>query len=135
MGCLIAVAPGSKSEDVIQVLRQIDGKDRDTVEKVTFDSSDSMRRIVSIAFPEIKRDIARFHIQKLACDAVQEISAEQANKEMEECKRTEKPHVLYRFLNGDTRLELLIRSRCHKWNTQNRLVEIKSPFGLGIRLF
>lgn len=72
-GCLVAVIAGTKSEDVIQVLKQIDEDTREAVEEVTLDLSDSMRKIVSVAFPKAKRVIDRFHIQKLACDAVQEI--------------------------------------------------------------
>lgn len=117
-GSLVAVVSGTKSEDVIQVLGQIDEKVRETVEEVTLDLSDSMRRIVSITFPKAKRVIDRFHIQKLACDAVQEIrvahrwdALQQSNEEMEECKQAEKIYKPYRFPNGDTRPELLIRSR------------------------
>jgi len=117
-GSFVAVVSGTKSEDVIQVLGQIDEKVRETVEEVTLDLSDSMRRIVSITFPKAKRVIDRFHIQKLACDAVQEIrvahrwdALQQSNEEMEECKQAEKIYKPYRFPNGDTRPELLIRSR------------------------
>ena len=95
---LVAAVAGTKSEDVIQVLKQINEKAREAVEEVTLDLSDSMRRIVTIAFPKAKRVIDRFHIQKLACDAVQEIrvahrwdALQQSNEEMEECKQTETP--------------------------------------------
>ena len=72
-GSLVAVVSGTKSEDVIQVLKRIDEEERMKVEEVTLDLSDSMRKIVSVAFPKAQRVIDRFHIQKLACDAVQEI--------------------------------------------------------------
>ena len=117
-GSLVAVVSGTKSEDVIQVLKRIDEEERMKVEEVTLDLSDSMRKIVSVAFPKAQRVIDRFHIQKLACDAVQEIrvahrwdALQQANDEMEECKQTGKPYAPFRFSNGDTRPELLIRSR------------------------
>ena len=117
-GSLVAVVSGTKSEDVIQVLRLIDEEGRMNVEEVTLDLSDSMRKIVSVAFPKAQRVIDRFHIQKLACDAVQEIrvahrwnALQQANDEMEECKHVGKPYVPFRFSNGDTRPELLVRSR------------------------
>lgn len=62
--------------------------------------------------------IDRFHIQKLACDAVQELrikhrwdAIQQANEEMEEAKQKNEDYVPYRYSNGDTRRELLIRSR------------------------
>lgn len=106
-GSLVAVVSGTKSEDVIQVLRLIDEEERMNVEEVTLDLSDSMRKIVSVAFPKAQRVIDRFHIQKLACDAVQEIrvahrwnALQQANDEMEECKHVGKPYVPFRFPMG-----------------------------------
>lgn len=117
-GSLVAVVSGTKSEDVIKVLKLIDEEERMKVEEVTLDLSDSMRKIVSTAFPKAGRVIDRFHIQKLACDAVQEIrvahrwdALQQSNEEMEECKHSGKPYEPFRFPNGDTRPELLIRSR------------------------
>ena len=59
---LVAAVAGTKSVDVIQVLKQM--------AKVPLDLADSMYRIVTITFPKAKRVIGRFHIQKLACDAV-----------------------------------------------------------------
>lgn len=47
--------------------------DRKSVKEVTLNLSDSMRRIVKSAFPNANRVIDRFHIQNLACDAVQDI--------------------------------------------------------------
>ena len=115
---LVAVVSGTKSEDVIRVLKQVDEEERMKVEEVTLDLSDSMRRIVAIAFPKAQRVIDRFHIQKMACEAVQEIrvahrwdALQQANDEMEECRLSGKPYHPFRFPNGDTRPELLIRSR------------------------
>ena len=97
---------------------------------MTLDLSDSMRKIVSVAFPKAKRVIDRFHIQKLACDAVQEISvvhrwdaSQQSNEEMEECKQTGKAYMPYRFPNGDTRPELLIRSRCLLFKSADKWTE------------
>lgn len=115
---LVAVVSGTKSEDVIRVLKQVDEEERMKVEEVTLDLSDSMRRIVATAFPKAQRVIDRFHIQKMACEAVQEIrvahrwdALQQANDEMEECRLSGKPYHPFRFPNGDTRPELLIRSR------------------------
>ena len=115
---LIAVVAGTKSEDVISVLQMIDEDLRNTVREVTLDLSDSMRKIVRTAFPKADRVIDRFHIQKLACDAAQELriqhrwdAIQQANDEMEEAKISGKPYETFRYPNGDTRKELLIRSR------------------------
>ncbi len=86
--------------------------------EVTLDLSDSMRKIVRTAFSKASRVIDRFHIQKLACDAVQELrikhrwnAIQHANNEMEEAKLNNEEYVPYRYPNGDTRRELLKRSR------------------------
>ena len=106
-GSLVAVVAGTKSEAIIQTLKQIDKAERMKVEEVTLDLSDSMRKIVSVAFPNAKRVIDRFHIQKLAGEAVQEIrvahrwdALQQGNGEMEECKLSGKTYVPFRFPTG-----------------------------------
>lgn len=113
-----AIVAGTKSEDIIAVLERIDDERRHAVKEVTLDLSDSMRKIVRSVFPKASRVIDRFHIQKLACDAVQELrvkhrweAIQQANDEMEEAKLNGEDYVPFRFPNGDTRKELLIRSR------------------------
>lgn len=115
---LVAVIAGTKSEDVIAVLLRIDEARRNAVSEVTLDLSDSMRKIVRTAFPKASRVIDRFHIQKLACDAVQDLrirhrwdAIQQANDEMEEAKLKGEDYIPFRYPNGDTRKELLIRSR------------------------
>lgn len=115
---LVAVVAGTKSEDVISVLKRIDEERRNSVEEVTLDLSDSMQKIVRTVFPKASRVIDRFHVQKLACDAVQELrikhrwnAIQQSNDEMEEARLNGDVYVPFRYHNGDTRKELLIRSR------------------------
>lgn len=62
--------------------------------------------------------IDRFHIQKLACDAVQEIrighrweAIQEETDARQEAKGLKKKYVSPTFENGDTRKELLARSR------------------------
>ena len=130
---LIAVVAGTKSEDVIAILRRIDEERRHAVEEVTLDLSDSMRKIVRTVFPKANRVIDRFHIQKLTCDAVQELrikhrwdAIQQVNDEMEEAKFNGENYVPFRYPNGDTRKELLIRSRyllfksAEKWTDRQK---------------
>ena len=115
---LVAVVAETKSEDVITVLKRIDESQRYAVKEVTLDLSDSMRKIVRSVFPKANRVIDRFHIQKLACEAVQELrirhrwdAIQQANDEMENAKLENREYVPFRYANGDTRKELLMRSR------------------------
>ena len=149
---LVAVVAGTKSEDVITVLKKIDEEQRYAVMEVTLDLSDSMHKIVRTVFPKADRVIDRFHIQKLACEAVQELrvkhrwdALQQANDEMEEAKLAGKTYEPFRYPNGDTRKELLIRSRyllfksADKWTEKQKqraailfseYPDIKNAYGL-----
>lgn len=59
-GSLVAVVAETKSEAIIQALKQINKAECMKVEEVTLDFSDSVRKIVSVAFPNAKRVIALF---------------------------------------------------------------------------
>ena len=133
-GCLVAVIAGTKAEDAWEVLDRIDEEGRSKVEEVTLDLSDSMRKIIRHCFPNAKRVIDRFHIQKLACDAVQEMriryrcdAIQEANDEMEEAKLSGTKYIPQVLPNGDTRKELLARSRyllfksADKWTHKQKL--------------
>ena len=116
--CLVAIVSGTKSEDVIRALEEIPEDRREAVKEVTLDLSDSMRKIVRSSFPNAQRVIDRFHIQKLACDAVQEMrikhrwdAIQEANDAMENAKLEGREYIPFRYENGDTKKELLARSR------------------------
>jgi transposase len=72
-GCPVAIVAGTKAEVVIEASNHILEEVRETVEEITPDLPDSMRKTVRCSFPRALRVTDRFHIQKLACDAVQEI--------------------------------------------------------------
>ena len=115
---LVAIVSGTKAETVIEALRHIPSKELDRVIEVTLDLSDSMRKIVRSCFTNASRVIDRFHIQKLACDAVQEMriklrwdAIQEANDEMEEAKQKGITYIAIRYENGDSKKELLARSR------------------------
>lgn len=115
---LVTIVSGTKAETVIEALRHIPSKELDRVIEVTLDLSDSMRKIVRSCFTNASRVIDRFHIQKLACDAVQEMriklrwdAIQEANDEMEEAKQKGITYIPIRYENGDSKKELLARSR------------------------
>ncbi|MCB5677847.1 transposase, partial [Bifidobacterium breve] len=56
-----------------EALMRIDEDKRLLVKEITMDMSNSMRLIARRCFPNAMRTIDRFHIQKLACDALQEM--------------------------------------------------------------
>lgn len=137
-GCLVAIIAGTKADKVQEHLDKIDEVEREKVEEITLDLSDSMRKIVRHCFPNAKRVIDRFHIQKLACDAVQEMriayrwdAIQEANDEMEDAKLTGNKYYPKVFANGETKKELLARSRyllfksAEKWtDSQKQRAEI-----------
>ena len=130
---LVAIVFGTDSDDVLRALRQIDSRLRNKVTEITLDLSDSMNRICRYAFPRAKRVIDRFHVQKQALEAVQEVriahrwDAINADTEArEQAKLSGKPYVPIRLANGDTLKELLARGRYalfkspEKWTDSQR---------------
>ena len=69
-GCIIAIIQGVRSEDVINTLRLIPLEKREQVKKITMNFSNGVNLIARCCFPEAIRTIDRFHMQKLACDAL-----------------------------------------------------------------
>ena len=117
-GTVVAIVSGTKSDEVIGALERIPEKLRDKVKEVTLDMSDSMHRIVRSCFPKAIRVIDRFHVQKLTYDAVQEMRIahrwDAINEEtdaMEEAKLSGKEYIPQILENGDSKKQLLARSR------------------------
>ena len=135
-GALVAIVAGTKSEDVIDALKHISEEKRSTVEEVTLDLSSSMRKIVRTAFQKATQVIDRFHVQKLALEALQEMRIDfrwdaihEENKLMTEyrsaLKRREdaEPYEPQIYANGDTRKQLLARSRYLLFKSREKWTE------------
>ena len=132
-GSLVAIIRGVSADAVTEALMRIDRDRRLTVREITMDMSNSMRLIARRCFPNAMRTIDRFHIQKLASEALQEmriahrwdaIRAEtDAREEAGRMGRAYTPEVL---ANGDTHRQLLARSRyllfksADKWTESQR---------------
>ena len=117
-GALVAIVEGTSSEKVIEVLEKIPLEKRSLVEEVTLDMAESMRKIVRCCFPNAIRVIDRFHVQKLAYDALQEIriayrwdAINEETEAMEQAKLSNTKYVPLLLENGDTKKQLLARSR------------------------
>jgi transposase len=133
-GAIVAIVEGTSAEKVIEVLEKIPDTKRNLVEEVTLDMADSMRKIVRCSFPNAKLVIDRFHVQKLAYDALQQMRIEHRweaiNEEtdaMEEAKLSDSKYVPQILQNGDTKKQLLARSRyllfksSDKWTQKQKL--------------
>jgi transposase len=118
-GCLVAIIKGTDSEQVKSILiRKIPLEKRQLVKEVTLDMAASMEQIVTKTFTKATLVTDRFHVQKLAYDAVQQMRIEyrwealdQENKEIELSKELNKAFIPNRLENGDTPKQLLARSR------------------------
>lgn len=117
-GTLIAMIEGTESASVIAVLDRIPEKARELVKEVTLDMAGSMNKIVKQCFPKASLVIDRFHVQKLAYDAIQEIriahrwdAINQETNDIENAKLNKEKYIAPVFSNGDTRKQLLARSR------------------------
>lgn len=109
---------GTKSEEVIRAIEEIPASRRREVLEVTLDMAPSMRRIVINCFPKAQRVIDRFHVQKLAIDALQEMriahrwdAINEETEAMEQAKFRGEKYRPTRHVNGDTPKQLLARCR------------------------
>ena len=141
-GSIIAVIEGTKSEKVIEYLQQIPASKRKKVEEISLDMAFSMKAIATWAFPKAVQVTDRFHVQQLCSEAVQELRIryrweviEEENNAIKAAKQAGKKYVEQLLRNGDTKRQLLARSRYflyksrEKWtNTQKERATIL--FGL-----
>jgi len=72
-GALIAMVKGTKADTVIRVLLKIPIEKRNKVKEVTLDMLGNMGVVVKKSLLKATRVIDRFHVQKQATEAIQEI--------------------------------------------------------------
>ncbi|WP_345190762.1 ISAon1 family transposase [Algibacter agarivorans] len=88
------------------------------VKEITLDMANSMKMIAKKCFPKAIQVTDRFHVQKLALEALQDIrikhrweAIDQENKQIKQTKIKQIEYKPETFDNGDTRKQLLARSR------------------------
>ena len=72
-GSVVAVVKGTNPCDVLKVLMQLLGSERNKVKSVTMDLSDSMRAIIKGAFPKAMAIRDCFHVVRRGEEACEEI--------------------------------------------------------------
>jgi len=117
-GSIVAIIKGTKSDTVLEYLLKINRKLRLNVKEITLDMAGSMKLIAKKCFPNAIQVVDRFHVQKLATEALQDIriqhrweAIEIENILLTEAKKNKKTVEIEIFENGDTRKQLLARSR------------------------
>ncbi|MFV8355227.1 ISL3 family transposase [Flavobacterium sp. XS1P32] len=117
-GSIVAMIAGTKADTVTAIIEKIPLKARNQVTEITLDMAANMGLVAKKCFPNATRVTDRFHVQKLALEALQEIrikyrwqSIDQENEAMEKAKKGNKKFELEVLSNGDTLKQLLARSR------------------------
>lgn len=116
-GSLIAIIKGTDFRTISSVLLKLPRRRRYQVREITLDMAPNMEQIVRTCFPAAKRVTDRFHVQKLAYEAVQEMRVKARWEALDEesiqiahAKACGRMYHAPMFSNGDTRKQLLARS-------------------------
>ncbi|MEP1488837.1 MAG: transposase [Algibacter sp.] len=139
-GAIVTMVKGTRADAVITILHKIPLKQRKKVKEVTLDMAGNMGLIVKKSFPNATLVIDRFHVQKLALDALQEIrikhrweTLDTENDAIEKARNKSLRYTPELLPNGDTLKQLLARSRyllyknSSKW-TENQIARTKILF-------
>jgi transposase len=126
-GSVVAVIEGTKSEKVIEYLQKIPASKRNKVEEISLDMAFSMKAIATWAFPKAIQVTDRFHVQQLCSEAVQELRIrhrweviEEENNAIKAAKQAGKKYVEKLLENGDTKRQLLARSRYFLYKSRDK---------------
>ncbi len=129
-GSLVAMVRGVKSADVCDILNKIPKENRETVKEVSVDMANNMEKIARDSFLQTSVVTDRFHVAKLISEAIQEIRIKYRweaialeNKNIKKAKAEGKKYVSPTFENGDTRKQLLARSRYLLFKPQSKWIE------------
>jgi transposase len=125
-GSIVAIFSGTKVEPIIEQLMKIPTKERAKVKEITLDMANSMKTIAKKCFPKAVQVTDRFHVQKLALEALQDIrikhrwdAIDLENEQIKRAKEKNRAFVPKEFSNGDTRKQLLARSRYLLYKSPN----------------
>jgi transposase len=117
-GTLVASIKGTLSKDIIEVLEKLPLSSRKQVKEVTLDMARNMETAVKACFPDANLVTDRFHVVKLAIDALQHVRVklrwEELDKENQAIQEAKNQGIKYMptvLKNGDTPKQLLARCR------------------------
>lgn len=117
-GALVAILSGTKVEPIVEQLLKIPASIRNQVQEITLDMAFSMKHIARKCFPKAIQVTDRFHVQKLAIQALQDLrikhrweAIDLENEHLQQAKTKGIDYFPEFFDNGDTTKQLLARSR------------------------
>jgi len=117
-GTLVASIKGTKSQDIIDAINRIPLEKRNQVKEITLDMASNMQLAARTAFPQASIVADRFHVVKLALEALQHLRVkyrweeiEKENQAVKIARQQNKKYTATTFENGDSPKQLLARSR------------------------
>jgi transposase len=117
-GTLVASIKGTLAKDIINVLEKLPLELRKKVKEVTLDMAKNMESAIKQSFPCSTLVTDRFHVVKLAMEALQHLrikyrweELDKENNAIEEAKKQGKKYITVELENGDTPKQLLARCR------------------------
>ncbi len=117
-GSLVASIKGTLTKDILSVLEKFSIEKRNSVKGVTMDMAKNMESAARQAFPSASLVIDRFHVIRLAMDALQHVrikyrwdELDKENNAIEEARINGHRYKVEELENGDTAKQLLVRSR------------------------
>ncbi|MBW2962746.1 ISAon1 family transposase [Mesonia aestuariivivens] len=151
-GSIVGIFSGTKVEPIIEQLLKIPTSKRGQVKEITLDMANAMKTISTKCFPKAIQVTDRFHVQKLATQALQDLrikyrweALDQENQQIKLSRAADKEFKPVTFSNGDSSKQLLARSRYllykspDKWTPNqkeraqilfNEYPELKKAYGL-----
>ena len=125
-GAIVGIFFGTKVAPIIEQLLKIPSSKRNQVKEITLDMANSMKLIVSKCFPKAIQVTDRFHVQKLAIQALQDIrikyrwkAIDYVNNQIKLSKTKELVYNDKEYINGDSTRQLLSRSRFLLYKSPN----------------
>jgi transposase len=117
-GSLVASIKGTLAKDIINVLEMLPLEARRAVKEVTLDMAKNMESAVKSCIHGADLVTDRFHVVKLAMDALQHVrikhrwqELDKENEAIDEAKKQGKKYIPKVLENGDTTKQLLARCR------------------------
>jgi transposase len=115
-GSIIAIIKGTDVKTVTSVLLRLSRRRRFQVREITLDMASNMEQTARICFPAARRVSDRFHVQKLAYEAVQDMrvkarweALDEESAQIAHAKACGETYHAPVFENGDSRKQLLAR--------------------------
>lgn len=128
-GSIIAIIKGTDVKIVTSVLLRLSRRRRFQVREITLDMAPNMEQIARVCFPVARRVTDRFHVQKLAYEAVQEMRVkarwEALDEESIQMAYAQGIRKIYHDLVFETGIQ---RNSC--WQEASISPIRKSPYGL-----